>query len=73
MRKVKQTFTDKQELIAKFASALSNPIRVAILELLSNQSCCYHIARWVQKGFPTKGDTTIVTGGDSCCSTSGCC
>jgi rhodanese-related sulfurtransferase len=31
------------------------------------------ITRWVQKGFPTKGDTTIVTGGDSCCSTSGCC
>jgi rhodanese-related sulfurtransferase len=31
------------------------------------------IARWVQKGFPTKGDTTIVTGNGSCCSTSGCC
>lgn len=31
------------------------------------------IARWVQKGFPTKGDTTIVTGDGSCCSTSGCC
>lgn len=31
------------------------------------------IARWVQKGFPTKGDTSVVTGGDSCCSTSGCC
>lgn len=31
------------------------------------------IARWVQKGFPTKGNTSIVTGSDSCCSTSGCC
>lgn len=31
------------------------------------------IARWVQKGFPTKGNTTVVTGSDSCCSTSGCC
>lgn len=31
------------------------------------------IARWVRKGFPTKGDTSVVTGGDSCCSTSGCC
>lgn len=31
------------------------------------------IARWVQKGFPTKGDTTIVTGDGSCCSSSGCC
>jgi len=42
MQKVKQTFTDKQELVAKFANALANPIRVAILELLSTQSCCYH-------------------------------
>lgn len=31
------------------------------------------IARWVQKGFPTKGNTSVVRGGDSCCSTSGCC
>ncbi|PIY10907.1 MAG: rhodanese-like domain-containing protein [Flexibacter sp. CG_4_10_14_3_um_filter_32_15] len=31
------------------------------------------IARWVQKGFATKGDTSVVTGSDSCCSTSGCC
>jgi predicted transcriptional regulator len=42
MQKVKQTFTDKQELVAKFSNALANPIRVAILELLSTQSCCYH-------------------------------
>ena len=31
------------------------------------------IVRWVQKGFPTKGDTKSVTGDDSCCSTSSCC
>ena len=31
------------------------------------------ITRWVQKGFPTKGDTTVVTSGGSCCSSSGCC
>lgn len=32
------------------------------------------IIRWVQKGFPTKGDTTSVTGNQgSCCSTDGCC
>lgn len=31
------------------------------------------ITRWVQKGFPTKGNTTVVTGSDSCCSTSSCC
>lgn len=38
----KQKFSQKQELVAKFSNALANPIRVAILELLSNQSCCYH-------------------------------
>ncbi|MCI4442812.1 MAG: rhodanese-like domain-containing protein [Lentimicrobium sp.] len=32
------------------------------------------IIRWVQKGFPTKGDTASVLGADGgCCSTSGCC
>ena len=31
------------------------------------------ITDWVQKGFPTKGDKSVVTGSDSCCSTSGCC
>lgn len=31
------------------------------------------IARWVQKGFPTKGNSSVVTGNDSCCSSSGCC
>ena len=42
MPTVKQKFTDKQELVAKFSNALANPIRVAILELLSSRSCCYH-------------------------------
>ena len=31
------------------------------------------IERWVQKGFPTKGDTASATGDGSCCSTSSCC
>lgn len=31
------------------------------------------IIRWVEKGFPTKGNTSITSGGDSCCSSSGCC
>lgn len=31
------------------------------------------IARWVQKGFPTIGDTSIITDNDACCSTSSCC
>lgn len=39
---VTKKYTDKQELIARFANALGHPVRVAILELLSRQSCCYH-------------------------------
>jgi predicted transcriptional regulator len=35
-------YTDKQELIARFGNALGHPVRVSILQLLSNQSCCYH-------------------------------
>jgi rhodanese-related sulfurtransferase len=32
------------------------------------------ITRWVQKGFPTKGDTAVVLGNDGdCCSKPGCC
>jgi rhodanese-related sulfurtransferase len=31
------------------------------------------IARWVQKGFPVKGNPSVVSGSDSCCSSSGCC
>ena len=42
MPTTKEKFTDNQELIAKFANALGNPVRVSILQLLSKQSCCYH-------------------------------
>ena len=35
-------YTENQEQIATFANALGHPVRVAILELLSSQSCCYH-------------------------------
>ncbi len=31
------------------------------------------IARWIQKGFPTKGNISIFTSSDSCWSTSGSC
>ena len=33
--------TQDQEELARFAKALSHPIRVYILEFLSNQPCCY--------------------------------
>jgi DNA-binding transcriptional ArsR family regulator len=38
---VKETFTKDQIKIARYAKAMSHPIRVYILELLSTQDCCY--------------------------------
>lgn len=35
-------FTAEQEQTARFAKAMGHPVRIAILELLSSQSCCYH-------------------------------
>ncbi len=35
-------FTNEQEQTARFAKALSHPIRIAILQLLNSQTCCYH-------------------------------
>lgn len=35
-------FTEEQVQTARFGKALAHPVRVAILDLLNNQSCCYH-------------------------------
>lgn len=35
-------FTTEQEQTARFAKALGHPVRIAILELLNSQSCCFH-------------------------------
>jgi ArsR family transcriptional regulator len=35
-------FTIEQEQTARFAKAMGHPIRIAILQLLNSQSCCYH-------------------------------
>lgn len=35
-------FTVDQKQIARFAKAMGHPVRIAILELLNSQSCCYH-------------------------------
>lgn len=35
-------FTKEQEQTARFAKALGHPVRIAILELLNSQACCYH-------------------------------
>lgn len=38
----KQYFTQEQEQAARYAKALGHPVRIAILELLNSQACCYH-------------------------------
>lgn len=38
----KQKLTKEQEQLARFAKALGHPIRIAILQLLANQTCCFH-------------------------------
>lgn len=42
MNITKNGYTVEQERLARFAKALSHPIRIAILQLLANQACCYH-------------------------------
>ena len=38
----KEKLTKEQEQFARFAKALGHPIRVAILQMLAKQTCCYH-------------------------------
>lgn len=35
-------FTIEQEQTARFAKALGHPVRIAILQLLNSQTCCFH-------------------------------
>ncbi|WP_281225529.1 ArsR/SmtB family transcription factor [Flavobacterium aquiphilum] len=35
-------YTEEQEQAARFANALAHPVRIAILQLPNNQTCCYH-------------------------------
>ncbi|MDO9038112.1 MAG: winged helix-turn-helix domain-containing protein [Lutibacter sp.] len=35
-------FTSEQEQMARFAKALGHPVRIAILQLLNSQACCFH-------------------------------
>ena len=35
-------FTKEQEQSARFAKALAHPVRIAILQLLNGQNCCFH-------------------------------
>ncbi|MDH6355865.1 ArsR family transcriptional regulator [Dysgonomonas sp. PH5-45] len=38
----KQELTKEQERMARFAKAMGHPIRIAILQMLANQTCCFH-------------------------------
>lgn len=38
----KEELTIEQERLARFAKALGHPIRIAILQMLAKQTCCYH-------------------------------
>lgn len=37
----KEVYTEKQKRLARYAKAMGHPIRMYVLEILSNQSCCY--------------------------------
>lgn len=37
----KEALTDNHKKIARYAKTMKHPIQIYILELLSNQSCCY--------------------------------
>jgi ArsR family transcriptional regulator, arsenate/arsenite/antimonite-responsive transcriptional repressor len=36
-----EIINDKQTKLARYAKAMGHPIRMYVLELLANQSCCY--------------------------------
>jgi len=36
-----EVLTEEQKMLARFAKAMGHPIRIYVLELLSNQNCCY--------------------------------
>lgn len=38
---IKPKYTEGQIKLARYAKALSHPVRIQILEILSKQSCCY--------------------------------
>ncbi len=38
---LKKDFTDDQKQLARFAKALGHPVRIYVLQLLSEQACCY--------------------------------
>lgn len=41
MDKSQRTFSENQLKLARIAKALSHPVRIYIMQLLSKQTCCY--------------------------------
>lgn len=41
MDKSQRTFSEDQLKLARIAKALSHPVRIYIMQLLSKQTCCY--------------------------------
>lgn len=39
---LKKPFSEEQRKTAGFAKALGHPVRIAILDLLNSQACCFH-------------------------------
>ena len=42
LKMAKGTLTKEQKQLARLAKALGHPVRVAILQMLAKQTCCYH-------------------------------
>ncbi len=42
MNATNEKLTPEQERLARLAKALGHPVRVAILQMLARQTCCYH-------------------------------
>jgi DNA-binding transcriptional ArsR family regulator len=38
----KENLSKEHEQLARFAKAMGHPVRVAILQMLAKQNCCYH-------------------------------
>lgn len=38
---IKEIISEDQKKLARYAKALGHPVRVYVIQLLSNQSCCY--------------------------------
>jgi ArsR family transcriptional regulator len=39
----KEIISDRQKKIARYAKAMGHPIRIYVLELLAEESCCYSV------------------------------